>query len=511
MGVPMANETIIEVKLTAGRYHAHPWGVSQYGIGEPEWPPSPWRLLRALAAAWFNFQQPTDDPQKRDRLLEALGRAGRTRIIVPRAAFGELRFFQPVLKDSEINKRVDHRDLFAVVQGERFWFVFDTTLIDEQKSLLDRLLSRIRYFGRSESRAVLRRVDEVPASTDECPLFDSVPLRSEAHSYSANPIITRPVLCPGAQTNGSLDFVASDLWRILDRNQNSSDDLPRHLTDLCIDAYRPLPNGCEWVDYALPARAIVHELPHRQRTIQRASDVAVREIRFRLSRRTPIPVEHTVRVARAFRDEAVRHFNRLAPGQHSVALTGCLESGSPQRGHDHLYYLPQPSARTGSIEFLSVYVTSGHLNTAEFNALLSVERLRLRPNDPYPITIVAEAVSNNMGRTMASSRCWRSSTPLVIPERVQRDLSNAPLHDWIARILVGTGLPTTLTIAGKPRQVMVAVHLYVTDDSGTKKPQFSRRWGYELELDFSQNVTLTQPALGKDAHFGLGQFEPCSS
>jgi CRISPR-associated protein Csb2 len=525
----MAGETIIEVELTTGRYHAHPWGVSQYGIGEPEWPPSPWRLLRALAAAWFNFQQSNDNPQERDQLLEALGRAGRPKLIVPKVSFHELKFFQPIVRNvaeklenpppgspktrnvTEINYRADHRDLFAVVQGERFWFVFETKLPDEQKDFLDRLLSRIRYFGRSESRAALRRVDEVPTSTDECPLFKSVPLSSGAHTQSADPIITRPVLCPGVQTaTGSLDFAATDLWR-LDRNQSSSGDLPRHLTDVCIDAYRPLPNGCEWVDYVVPAKAIVHELPRRRRTIQFASDVAVREIRFRLSRRTPIPIEQTVPLARAFRDEAARQFNRLAPRKHSGALTDCLENGSPQPGHNHLYFLPQPSARMGFVELLSVHVPSGRLTTEELDALLSVERIRVRSDDPYPITVVAEAVLNDMASQADPSRRWRSRTPLVIPEHVQRDLYNAPLQDWIARILAGAGLPTTFTIDGKPRRVTVAVHRCVTDDSGTKKVQFSRRWGYVLELDFSQNMAPAQPAFGKDAHFGLGQFEPCSS
>ena len=43
----------IVVKLTfpAGRYHATPWG-RHVNEGVAEWPPSPWRLLRALVAVW---------------------------------------------------------------------------------------------------------------------------------------------------------------------------------------------------------------------------------------------------------------------------------------------------------------------------------------------------------------------------------------------------------------------------------------------------------------------------
>src|ERR1700752_3427115 len=104
----MSEQMTIEVQLTAGRYHAHPWGVSQYGIGEPEWPPSPWRLVRALAAAWFNAYPQPCSLEERDRLLKGFGQWGRPTIVVPRTAFRDLQFFQPVLKDGKVNQRADH-------------------------------------------------------------------------------------------------------------------------------------------------------------------------------------------------------------------------------------------------------------------------------------------------------------------------------------------------------------------------------------------------------------------
>ena len=41
----------IGIRFTAGRYSATPWG-HQVNEGLIEWPPSPWRLLRALVAVW---------------------------------------------------------------------------------------------------------------------------------------------------------------------------------------------------------------------------------------------------------------------------------------------------------------------------------------------------------------------------------------------------------------------------------------------------------------------------
>src|SRR3984893_8958813 len=42
---------ILKLTFPAGRYHATPWG-RHVNEGVPEWPPSPWRLLRALVAVW---------------------------------------------------------------------------------------------------------------------------------------------------------------------------------------------------------------------------------------------------------------------------------------------------------------------------------------------------------------------------------------------------------------------------------------------------------------------------
>ena len=42
---------VISFQFLAGRYHATPWG-RHVNEGAVEWPPSPWRILRALVATW---------------------------------------------------------------------------------------------------------------------------------------------------------------------------------------------------------------------------------------------------------------------------------------------------------------------------------------------------------------------------------------------------------------------------------------------------------------------------
>ena len=44
--------TVLELHFPAGRYHATPWG-RHVNEGAVEWPPSPWRIVRALIATWY--------------------------------------------------------------------------------------------------------------------------------------------------------------------------------------------------------------------------------------------------------------------------------------------------------------------------------------------------------------------------------------------------------------------------------------------------------------------------
>jgi len=64
----------IEQRFWMGRFHATRWKQNPFEDWYGEWPPSPWRLLRALAARWFQYSRETGDidESKRRQLLIAL-------------------------------------------------------------------------------------------------------------------------------------------------------------------------------------------------------------------------------------------------------------------------------------------------------------------------------------------------------------------------------------------------------------------------------------------------------
>ena len=72
----------VGIELLADRYHATAWGRAA-NEGEPEWPPSPWRLARALVSAAWKLGIAESRRDDLNTLLNAL--VTPPRIALPRA------------------------------------------------------------------------------------------------------------------------------------------------------------------------------------------------------------------------------------------------------------------------------------------------------------------------------------------------------------------------------------------------------------------------------------------
>jgi CRISPR-associated protein Csb2 len=491
----MTDATVIEVDLLSGRYHAHLWGEAQFGMAGPEWPPSPWRLLRALASSWCCARPHPSSEGDRDRLLETLGRTSAPEIWLPRAAFRELRYYQPVRLGA--SDRVLHHDYFAVPEGGRFWFRFNTSLEPDQRGLLARLLERIRYFGRSESRARLRLVDrdEPPAGVWSVTRRDGI--------QQISPTVYRRVLCTAP------DFRASDLWSVRSDDEAGENGHPVHLVDVLLGKRMPLPSGARWIEYAVPAEALVHEIPARVSAPVAAPDAEVVEIRYRLNRRIPIPLRYVVAVARAFRDAAVEAHRRSAKGMTSPMLSGREGDGAVARGHQHAYYLPRLRPGAVTLDGLLVRVPGGRLTRLELDALLAVGRIRAG-GPGYPITVVPEAVVP-VAEPGARADRWCSATPFLPPLRHRRGRDETCVEQQVIACVeeVCGRRPARVQRLPGPGGLgwvtSVLAHNYGT---GGTAWTFTRRLGFWLDLTFTEPVLLGRP-IGADAHFGAGQFVPC--
>jgi CRISPR-associated protein Csb2 len=156
-----AREVVIAYHFTAGRYHATPWG-SHVNEGAIEWPPSPFRILRALIATGFarlGWEPAHGIPRE---LFAILG-STLPSYVLPSGSASHTRHYMP-LKDKP-TKVIDAflrfpRDSTLLVR-------FPVALPDTCRVLLKEIVRRQPYLGRAEAWVEAELLDgEMPEGLD---------------------------------------------------------------------------------------------------------------------------------------------------------------------------------------------------------------------------------------------------------------------------------------------------------------------------------------------------------
>ncbi len=140
----------IVLRFPGGRYHATPGG-HHVNEGIVEWPPSPWRLVRALIACGYATQHWESVPSAGRRLVESLS-STLPEYRLPPAALGHSRHYMPMARMKEGREETTLvLDSFADVGDGELWVRWATTLDEEARRLFDTLVAHLGYLGRSES------------------------------------------------------------------------------------------------------------------------------------------------------------------------------------------------------------------------------------------------------------------------------------------------------------------------------------------------------------------------
>ncbi len=137
-------------RFPGGRYHATPWG-HHVNEGLIEWPPCPWRLLRALIATGYAKLGWTSVPPAGRRLIEAL--AGTLPVYrLPASSAAHSRHYMPLgVLDKGREKPALVFDTWANVGEGDMVVRWDCQLDDEARAVFSDLTAGLAYLGRSES------------------------------------------------------------------------------------------------------------------------------------------------------------------------------------------------------------------------------------------------------------------------------------------------------------------------------------------------------------------------
>lgn len=526
---------MIEQRFPLGRFHATRWNQNPFEDRYGEWPPSPWRLLRALAGRWFQYQRESgdDNVEIRNALLRAL--ASELPVFrLPLFTWGgqELRLYHPTALELQYKYKKNPktkkneleysfrqtsttlvRDVYrAVAQGDSIiWMWLQLTLSQMQLDLLDRLLRRVLYFGRAESLTSFRLIPQAIESADP-----NCVLRAEPSSTSVPVLAHRP--------DHKLDI-----------------DLVLAVTDDKRLSNAPVPTGTAWYYADLPP------VPHR-RPAQRSIPCRPwpQVFRFALDSIVPPLVTETLPVAEAARRCLMGTYGRSAwrrlhgdePYPREPALrpkspvfSGKDAQGVCLKGHRHTYYLPTDEDGDGHLDHLTVYAGAG-FQRDEQRALDFLRELRVgqRREDRQPLRLLLlgmGTLDEYKPRPLQASRVWVSATPYLATRFAKtRGKDRIDLGSPEARTaFLIDDLREQLRSALPDRDIKQVQIEPISDPNGAFKvaecwrPIQFKRYRAKSTDDGGRRLAgafrLTFPTavsgpicLGHSSHFGMGLFVP---
>lgn len=482
-GNEVAVRTTLAFRFPLGRYHANPWDRA-VNEGASEWPPSPWRILRALVATWYT-RWPDLPAAEIDAVLDAL--ADPPSYKTPDAGTGHTRHYMPDLshRKAETGNTDLTLDPFLTVDRHADLLVrWDADLTTRQREVLSKLAELVPYLGRSESVCQARLLE-----ADEEPAVDETWWRPEAAAGTNRTRLLAPV-------------------RPLDRSVLEA------TTAEIRKQRRTLPQGTRWVGYATGglagSRKASVSLPHEVKPPT--------AIRFAAVGRAPVRLTHGVLVAdEAHRIAGKRLENARVPDERRQEIMGTRGAAS---NHQHAHWIPvgELDESAPSVRTLILWAPLG-LRTEEIGALLNLGAVsgkrggesgyEVRDFPEVRLLFQAagqvELVAPELCAT-PPARLWRSVTP-YLPVRYQHR-NRETVEDF---------LTADVSAELRYRQMPAEVTVSLAEPTAGRVNQFRRyrmgeklrqsRMGVGLSLEFATPVRGPL-VLGQLSHFGFGVFAP---
>ncbi|UED86310.1 type I-G CRISPR-associated protein Csb2 [Streptomyces profundus] len=467
------------------RYHATPWG-RYLNEGAVELPPSPWRILRTLYAAW-KTRHPELDTDTIHPLLHQL--AAPPVYHLPPYQLAHTRHYHPDTHHRADNHSTDKAiDAFALLGADATLYLTWHTAAPTpaQHKALNLLCHAIPYLGRSESITEARLHDGPPPTDTHTP--SELQLWND-NSETSPATETIQLLAPA----GPLDLTA----------------LTQRPIDIRAGKHRYPPNT-RLLPYTLP---LPDPTPHRHSRATARTRPDITAVRLTLADRARPPLTQALTLTDALRAACIKQLTTTHPDrlQRASVLAGKNADQTPMQGHRHTHFLPH-TTNGHHIDEIILWAPAG-LTDEELHAIHETARTRTIgvPHDiPGPhnlhlrVTAYGPAKDVLPAHWTTPATRWTTITPFIPPRHRKK---NQELHTYltaeITRELGHRNLPTPTDITITPGPWS----RHTRHRRSKKETLASARPAYGLQLTFPHDIPgpLT---LGRHSHFGLGTFNP---
>lgn len=538
---------IIAIEFPARRYHATPWDA-HVNEGRIEWPPSPWRLLRALLAVGYNKLGWVHEPSEAG--ISVLSKLSRSMPSygLPRVTESHTRHYMPT-KDKTA-KVFDAFLRFNDVES-KLYIRFEVMLESEEKVILSELLEGLAYLGRAESwvDARLLTSDEIsnlaepptwcsanqrgtgrtsrllsPMEPDEFDSWRDEQVKSVGEALEES---ERKKL----EANGKTLSAAAAKKIRLKVQSNYPADLISAMqleTSTWQSQGWPQPPGSRWVDYCVPDSAYTQQpltplaagpRPEVIEAVLLAIDGEGKSGTVRPLMLRALPLMELLH------SESIRKATNELDFGNLPELTGKAAEGTVLHGHQHAHWLPLSLFGQRRIDHILVWCRDGFssraiasLSSVRWAYAKGIERLSVNLAGMGSVEQIARQLGtvgkcDVMGLApLQTSSVWHSVTPLVLRKFAHKRGKKTP-EGQIREEIIQRGFDEPTQIAIWPSSKMVSHHLkgYVLQrKQGKQQPPCAASWGATIHFANPQQGPI---CLGYASHFGLGLFgaEPESS
>lgn len=478
-----------EFKFLTGRYHATQWGRN-VNEGFVDWPPSPWRIIRAIISSWKINKPEYDLWPTLKSMISCM-----PSFSLPQGSKHHTRHYVPlgsINKDRQSLKREKMFDSFMLLgKNSTMQVVWNCSLQDEQVKMLSDVVGMIRYIGRAESWCEAKLAEP-------CTDFNCVP-----DDGRDGPWDLVQVLVPDSDaTFGDLTVTQ----RHMDAKRRRYPPKSSHARYLMRSNTVLTTSGTPDVTPASPVNVI------RYAVIPGAY-------------KTRPHVRETLWVADRFKRRAMREYGKNNDGEVSENMSGKNKDGSVKRNnHKHAYYLPMDDNDDGFIDSLTV-VSETSFTPEELKAMKAVKHVYGSDSQNSIDYGLAYIIHGSTGAfdipVLAKAKRWRSVTPYVLNRHTKTKADGRVVDGPKDQILAEIGkrhMPQPAVELYGPTTRMMGTKSTGTYGNGGGKFQaisFKRHrknslagfGAYAICLEFETEVR-GPVALGHGSHYGLGLCVP---
>ena len=509
----------LNISPCTGRYHATPWG-QQVNEGAVEWPPSPWRLLRALIATWHHKAKAKVPRETLVSLIEALAGVA-PEYALPPASSGHTRHYMPYIEGKKQNTTKVF-DTFAHVQkGSPIRVLWPVNLDTEAKEALEILAARMNYLGRAESLVEIEVSDQT-FEPDTIPMAeDTVPGKEEEVVRLLAPFSREAYQ---AWRQGYLE--SREQLQVKRRKKPKPGEEPPETlfealhaeTNAWKGAGWNRPPGSQWIHYRRPRPAFSIQPRAKARTRGKKN---VHVAQFTLAGDVLPSIKETLSVAERLHQALVKR------SDGDPVFTGRAPDGTPLTGHRHAHLFCLPDESGERISEITVYAPEGFNDKAQ-EALESLRGLWGRGGHDLKAVLTFLGSSDeavDISPVFRESKTWTSLTPFVATRHPKTSRNGkprldenglqlgSPEHD-LRRLLEVAGFPPPESIRPAKRYRRGTADWrwlqFMQKRKSGEGLRATNQHGKGFVIEFPEPVPGPL-ALGYGSHFGLGLFVPAET